>query len=87
METLEQLSHNIFYKMGNYSQLVIDLVEEVEEAETYDEGVDTLNSINYRVGNVLEVVDKNRIADIEALELLSKIIKQMVENQPQLENK
>jgi len=87
METLEQLSHNIFYKMGNYSQLVIDLVEEVEEAETYDEGADTLNSINYRVGNVLEVVDKNRIADIEALELLSKIIKQMVENQPQLENK
>lgn len=87
MKELEELSHNIFYKMGNYSQLVIDLVEEVEEAETYDEGAGTLNSINYRVGNVLEVIDKNRIADIEALELLSKIINQMVENQSNLEKK
>ena len=87
METLVSLSNNIFYKMGNYSQLVIDLVEEVEEAETYKEALDTLNSINYRVGNVLEVIDKNRIADIEALELLSKIINKMVENQSNLENK
>ena len=73
--------------MGNYSQLVIDLVEEVEEAETYNEALDTLNSINYRVGNVLEVIDKNRIADVEALQLLSKIINQMVENQSNLEKK
>lgn len=87
MGTLVSLSNNIFYKMTNYSQLVIDLVEEVEEAETYNEALDTLNSINYRVGNVLEVIDKNRIADVEALQLLSKIINQMVENQSNLENK
>lgn len=87
MGTLVSLSNNIFYKMANYSQLVIDLVEEVEEAETYNEALDTLNSINYRVGNVLEVIDKNRIADVEALQLLSKIINQMVENQSNLENK
>ena len=87
MGTLVSLSNNIFYKMANYSQLVIDLVEEVEEAETYNEALDTLNSINYRVGNVLEVIDKNRIADVEALQLLSEIINQMVENQSNLENK
>jgi hypothetical protein len=87
METLVSLSNNIFYKMRNYSQLVIDLVEEVEEAETYNEASNTLNSINYRVGNVLEVIDKNRIADVEALQLLSKIINQMVENQSNLEKK
>ena len=81
MKTLEELSHKIFYK-GNYSQLVIDLVEEVEEAETYDEALDTLKSINYKVSNVLEVIDKNRIADIEALELLFKIINQIIDNQP-----
>jgi hypothetical protein len=73
--------------MGNYSQFVIDLVEEVEDAITYDEGVDTLKSINYKISNVLQVIAKHRIADIEALELLSKIINEMVENQPQLEFK
>jgi hypothetical protein len=36
---------------------------------------------------VLQVIAKHRIADIEALELLSKIINEMVENQPQLEFK
>ena len=84
MKTLEELSHNLFYKIGDYSQLVIDLVEEVEDAIIYDEGIDTLKSINYKVSNVLEVIDKNRIADIEALELLSKFINEMIENQPQL---
>lgn len=87
MKTLEELSHNTFYKMGDYSQLVIDLVEEVEDAITYDEGIDTLKSINYNIINVLEVININRIADIKALELLSKFINEMVENQPQLEFK
>jgi len=87
MKILEELSHNIFYKMGDYSQLVIDLVEEVEDAITYDEGIDTLKSINYNIINVLEVININRIADIKALELLSKFINEMVENQPQLEFK
>jgi hypothetical protein len=87
MKTLEELSHNIFYKMGDYSQLVIDLVEELEDAKTYGEGEDTLKSINYKISNVLEVIDKNRINDIEALDLLSKIINQIIENKPQLLNK
>lgn len=87
MKTLEELSHNIFYKMGNYSQLVIDLVEELEDAKTYGKGEDTLKSINYKISNVLEVIDKNRIADTEALELLSKIINEIIENQPQFKNK
>lgn len=87
METLDSLSIKIFYKMGDYSQLVIDLVEEVEDAETYDEGVDTLKSINYTITNVLEVMDKNRTADIEALESLSKIINYKIENQTELESK
>jgi hypothetical protein len=87
MKTLEELSHNTFYKMGNYSQLVIDLVEEVEDAITYDEGIDTLKSINYNINNVLEVINIHRIADIEALELLSKFINEMVENQPKIEIK
>lgn len=87
MKTLEELSHHTFYKMENYSQLVIDLVEEVEETATYREGIDTLKSINYRVSNVLEIIDRSRVDDVEALELLSKIIDQKIENQPTFENK
>lgn len=75
IKTLEELSHDTFYKMENYSQLVIDFVGEVEEL--FDEELEptSFGAMRYKVENVLEVIDKSRTHDIEALESLSVILK------------
>jgi hypothetical protein len=73
MKTIEELSDKTFYQMENYSQLIIDLVEEVEE-EISDGKIDGLKSKSYEIGLILEIIDKTRIYDIEALELLLQII-------------
>jgi hypothetical protein len=74
MKTLEELSITTFYKMDKYSQLVIDLVEEVEDLFTYDSGEESFGALSYTVSNVLEIIDQNRHEDIEALTILSEIL-------------
>ena len=75
IKTLEELSHDTFYKMENYSQLVIDFVDEVEEL--FEDEVDptSFGAMRYKVENVLDVIDKSRTHDIEALKSLSVILK------------
>lgn len=75
MKTIKELSHDTFYKMENYSQLVIDLVDEVEELFNEEEDTTSFNAMSYAVNNVLEVIDKARTHDVEALEALSAILK------------
>lgn len=78
--TLDQLSHNTFYKMENYSQLIIDLVEETEDLITYDDKAEDFGALKYNVENVLQVIDKERKHDVEALEALLKILEEEIGN-------
>lgn len=64
-------------------QITIDMIEEVLEDlwEWKEDAViplDTLlGSLNYRVGNILEVIDKQHTKDIETLKKLSSILETM----------
>ena len=72
--TLEELSYSTFYEMENYSQLVIDLVQETEDLFTYKDDLSFFGAKKYEIENILEIIDKTRIADIEALKSLIKIL-------------
>jgi len=70
MRTIEQLSHDVYYSMEKYSQIIVDLVDLVEDAESQEE----LGSVAYQVDLLLEVIDKSRTDDVEALSDLQIII-------------
>lgn len=74
---LEELSHEVFYNMGNYSQLIINLVEEVEQLYTNDEVTyENCGALHYDVDNVLEIIDPSRIKEIKVLKQLSGLLKE-----------
>jgi hypothetical protein len=75
MKTIEELSKDTFYKMQNYSQLVIDLVSDVEDLFMSESNHESVGCLSYDVDNILEVIDKDRIHDVKALKLLSKILR------------
>jgi hypothetical protein len=87
MKTLEELSHDTFYKMQNYSQLVIDLVQETEDLYTYESDDDSFGALHYEVDSILEIIDKSRVYDVEALLSLSKILGQEIEKNRIVESK
>ncbi len=72
--TLEELSYSTFYEMENYSQLLIDLVEEVEDLVSFNSDLAFFGAKKYDIQNILEIIDKTRTADIEALKSLIKIL-------------
>lgn len=75
MKSLEELTHNVFHDMRNYSQLVIDLISQTEEI--FNDSVskkDDFVSLSYDVENILEIIDKTRTHDVQALEILSNLI-------------
>jgi hypothetical protein len=71
---LEELSHDTFYRMENYSQIVIDLVSDAEDLYTYEENKYGFGALAYTVGNVIEVIDKTREHDLKALKDLYRIL-------------
>ena len=87
MKTLEELSHDTFYKMQNYSQLVIDLVQETEDLYAYESDDTSFGAMRYEVDNILEIIDKSRVYDVEALLSLSKILGQEIEKNRIVESK
>ena len=76
MKTLKQLSHDSFYNMQNYSQLTIDLIQEVEDlyASDYEVTPEEFGALAYRIDTILEVVDKTLEHDVKALEMLYFIL-------------
>ena len=72
--TLEELSYSTSYEMENYSQLLIDLVEEVEDLVSFNSALAFFGAKKYDIQNILEIIDKTRTADIEALKSLIKIL-------------
>ena len=81
MKTLEQLSHDSFYDMHNYSQLTIDLIQEAEDLYLYEYEVESVEfgALAYKIDTILEVIDKSLEHDVKALETLYFILSNEVE--------
>jgi transcriptional regulator of heat shock response len=71
--TLEDLSQATFYQMQNYSQLIIDFVDEVEQ-DLHELTEEQKGAKRYQIQNVLSVIDKERTHDVEALRSLLVIL-------------
>lgn len=76
MKTLEELSHDSFYNMQNYSQLAIDLIQEVEDlySSEYEVTPEEFGALAYKIDTILEVIDKSLEHDVKALEMLYFIL-------------
>ena len=64
--TLGDLSQATFYKMQNYSQLIIDFVQEIEDDLSEMTGEEK-GAKRYQIQNVLDIIDRERTHDVEAL--------------------
>tara|TARA_R110000782_G_C14489864_1_gene377168 strand:+ start:98 stop:388 length:291 start_codon:yes stop_codon:yes gene_type:complete len=82
-KSIEELSKDSFYNMQNYSQLIIDFIQYYEDVETKAE----LTTIIYDMDLVLEVIDKTRKNDVNALKFLLNASREVLKNYVELENK
>lgn len=73
--TIEEISSEVFYNMEKYSQAVLDLVSEVEDIDDNT----SFGAIKYEIGNILEIIDKERKDDIKILTELDKILTDEIE--------
>lgn len=64
-DVVKNASSKTFYEMEKYSQLVIDLVEEIEESDL--EKSDVRGSLVYSIDNILDIIDPRRTYDIQVL--------------------
>lgn len=71
------ISNKVFYGMQNYSQLIIDLVENVNQLHINNQVTyEKCGALHYQVSNVLEIIDPARTHDIEVLKELSELLKE-----------
>jgi len=84
MKTLEEISHDSFYKMDKYNQITVDFVQSAEQL--FDDSPDNkaeqkefiteLNVLSYGIGLALEVFNpqlENQISDLTDLLSLIEI--------------
>ncbi len=80
MRTIEELSHDTFYKMEKYSQIVIDYVEDAEHiinTDAYDREVDRqreIDSLRYDIDVLLEVMNPELTDDVLMLMELETLL-------------
>lgn len=70
-----EISNKVFYDMRKYSQLIIDLVQEIESM--YDEDFqnhEKFASKSYDIILILEIINPIRLNDIEVLNELDQLI-------------
>ena len=73
---MREISDKVFHGMKNYSQLIIDLVENVNQLHINDEVTyEKCGALHYDVDNILEIIDPSRTDDIEVLKELSELLK------------
>jgi len=66
--SIKELSNLVFYKMENYQQITIDLVDEAEVLLMEDNfSSDEIGSLCYNISTLLDVINPNLIDDIECL--------------------
>lgn len=74
-EKIQKISNKVFYSMQSYSQLVIDLVQEVEQLYINDAvSHENCGAKSYDVSVVLEIIDPARTHDIKVLNELSELL-------------
>ena len=84
LDKIYEIDHELYYRMGKYTQFTIDLVEEIREKleqnreeHIYDErplSLDTLlGALSYNVSNALEICDKT-LDDYKILQELKNIL-------------
>ena len=77
METIDDLSRDTFYNMHKYSQLIIDLVEEIEEdLQAIGEGIQDFptEAWGYEIDLLLEIYNPELKDDIEMLNRLKNVL-------------
>lgn len=83
MTKLEQLSHDSFYNMQDYSQFTIDCIQELEDISTElwdseQEKLDDLGALSYTISTVLDIINPALKTDKEALLKLIEIIEEQL---------
>lgn len=82
MTKLQELSSKVYYDMGNYSQLIIDLVQEADSLLLVEEkefiSTEDVGALSYDITCIMEVIDKTRTHDVEALETLHEIVSERI---------
>ena len=84
LDKIYEIDHELYYRMGKYTQFTIDLVEEIREKleqnkedHIHDErplSLDTLlGALSYNVSNALEICDKT-LDDYKILQELKNIL-------------
>ena len=76
MRTIRELSHDTFYDMHKYSQIVIDYVEDAEQLfdNTEDDISVYIGSLAYHVDILLEVINPALEDDVKMLKELQEIL-------------
>lgn len=64
---ITELENMVYYKMGNHSQSVIDIIDRIEEETRENSTVEIVGALSYDVGAILEIIDPKRIHDIKIL--------------------
>lgn len=64
-QSIKEVSSKTFYEMEKYSQLVIDLIDEIEDSNL--DNLESRGALIYEIENVLEIIDPKRIDDIKVL--------------------
>jgi hypothetical protein len=74
---INEISNRVFYNLRNYSQLIVNLVDNVEQLYINDEvNYENCGVLKYKVDNVLEVINPSRTFDVEVLKELSEILEE-----------
>lgn len=74
MKALEELSHDSFYNMQNYSQITIDYIQKAEDILENERDKKELEALNYRISTIIDVLDPLMIDDCQAFFSLYEII-------------
>ncbi len=76
IKTIQELSDVVYNNMGDYSQLVIDFVQDVETLILTErkETLYDIFQIQYDIQLVMDVIDKSLKKDVEALSFLYDIL-------------
>lgn len=64
-QAIKEASSKTFYEMEKHSQLVIDLIDEIEDSNL--DNLESRGALIYEIENVLEIIDPKRIDDIKVL--------------------
>ena len=67
-----KLGDLVYYKMEDYSQIIIDLVEEADEVLMDKYYTEKLGALSYKVSLVLDIINPELKEDINILEELNK---------------